>query len=170
MSFPSFSISNLDKVRTLVGFSIDGRGDGAGHTAFDRGLGVTDIASPSTPGSLPGRDLLLDFTGRSFIGGTVAVSYSNPLSLNGAPPAGDLFSTVEVQMNLGSGLIGLTPTSKFSGVFSSINFSVDIDFVDYAAPVPLPGSAWLALSGLGLLAGAGRPGSAKRRADSTDQS
>lgn len=151
VSFPDFSISNLDKVRTLVGFRIDGRGDGDGHAAFDRGLGISDTLSPSTPGSQTGRDLLLDFTGRNFIRGTVDVSYSHPLSLNGATPVGDLFSTVEVQMNLGSGLVGLTPVTLFSGVFSSIDFSLDVDGVDYApAPVPLPPAA--GLLGAGLLA------------------
>ena len=156
VSFPSFSISNRDTVRTLTGFRIDGRGDGAGHGAFDRGLGVTDTRSHSTPGSETGRDLLLYFTGRTFITGTVAVTYSNPLGLNGTAPVGDLFSTVEVQMNLGSGLVGLTPTALFSGVFSHINFSLDVDTVDYAAPVPVPGTLMMMLSGLGLLAGARR--------------
>ena len=97
--------ANVNKARTLIRFRIDGRGDGAGHAAVDRGLGVSDTARPSTPGSLTGRDLLLDFTGRSFITGTVEVSYSKPLGLNGAALVGDLFSTVQVQMALGSGLI-----------------------------------------------------------------
>lgn len=149
-SFPDFSLSNTDSARTIVGFRIDGRGDGDGHAAFDRGLGITDTSSPSTPGSSSGIDLHLDFTGRTFITGTVNITYSNPLSLAGAAPVGDLFGTVEVAMSFNT-LIGLPPVTQFSGVFSSIPFASDVDRVDYAAPVPEPADAWLLGAGLAVL-------------------
>jgi hypothetical protein len=143
VSFPSFSITNTDPTRTLVGFRIDGRGDGAGQAAFDRGF--TGSTNPSTTGSGAGLDLSLDFTGRNFITGTVQVSYSQPLGLNGAAPVGDLFSTVEVRVAFNS-LVGIPPNSSLS----AFNFSTDIDAVTYA-PVPEPGSWLLMLAGVGLL-------------------
>ena len=154
-SFPAFSISNLDRVRTLTGFRIDALGDGTGQAAFDRGLGVTDTARPSTPGSETGIDLHMDFTGRTFLTGTVDITFSNPLSLLGAAPVGDLFSTVEVRMQLGT-VIGLPPVTQFNAVFSTLNFRSDVDGVAYAAPVPEPSQAALLVAGLGLLIGAPR--------------
>lgn len=146
-SFPDFSLVNQSQLRTITGFRIDGRGDGAGHAAFDRGLGVTDTLRPSTPDSATGIDLHLDFTGRTFLTGTVNIFYSNPLALPGAAPVGDLFGAVEVQMNINT-LGGLPPVTQFSGVFSSIKFASDVDTVQYAAPIPEPST--LILSGLGL--------------------
>jgi hypothetical protein len=140
LSFPALSISNLDRTRTLTGFRIDGRGDGDGHAAFDRGLGSFST-NPSTEGSSTGRDLLLDFDRRSFLRGTVDVTYSNPLGLGDAAPVGDLFSTVDVRLDL-STVIGLPPVTAFGAVFSSIDFSTDIDSVTYAplaGPGPDPG-------------------------------
>lgn len=153
VSFPAFSISNLDRVRTITGFRIDARGDGTGHAAFDRGLGVSDTLRPSTPGSETGIDLHLDFSGRTFLTGSVDITFSNPLSLPGAAPVGDLFGTVEVRMQLGT-VIGLPPVTQFSGVFSTIQFNSDVDSVVYAAPVPEPSAAWLLVAGLGVLIGA----------------
>lgn len=157
-SAPAFSISNRDSVRTLIGFAIDGAGDGAGHTAFDRGLGVVST-NPSTAGSSSGIDLSLDFTKRSFLTGTVAVSYSHPLGLAGAAPVGDLFRSVAVQMDL-STVVGLPPVTAFSAAFSSINFSTDIDAVNHvaAAPVTEPGAGALLLGGLAALRLRGRRG------------
>ena len=161
LSFPAFTITNLDRVRTLVGFRIDGRGDGDGHAAFDRGLGVGST-NPSTEGSATGRDLLLDFSRRSFLGGTVDVRYSQPLGLGDAAPVGDLFATVDVRLDL-STVVGLPPVTAFSAVFSSIDFSADIDSVAYAPlpttdpgedpghAVPAPSIASLLLTGLASL-------------------
>ena len=159
-SFPAFSISNTDQARTLVGFRIDGAGDGNGHAAFDRGLGVSSTG-PSTAGSASGIDLSLDFSRRSFLTGTVAITYSRPLGLNGAAPVGDLFGSVAVQMNL-STVLGLPPVTQLSGVFSSIDFSTDIDAVVYAAtaPVPEPAGWALLLAGGAVLAGRQRLGGA----------
>lgn len=155
-SFPDLTISNVGSARTITAFRIDGRGDGAGHAAFDRGLGITDNLRPSTPGSETGIDLHLDFTGRTFLSGTVDITYSNPLSLSGAAPVGDLFGTVEVRMRIGT-IGGLPPTTQFFGSFSSIPIVSDVDRVDYAAVVPEPGTWALLVGGLALLAGvAGR--------------
>lgn len=155
-AFPDFSISNFDTVRTLTGFRIDGRGDGTGQAAFDRGLGVTDTSRPSTPGSGTGIDLHIDFTGRTFLTGNVDIAFSHPLSLAGEMPVGDLFSTVEVRLQLDT-LTGLPPVTQFSAVFSTVRFNSDLDTVVYATPVPEPSQAGLLLAGLGvLLAGARR--------------
>lgn len=155
-SFPNFSISNVDTVRTITGFRIDGRGDGTGQAAFDRGLGVTDTLRPSTPGSQTGIDLHLDFTGRTFLTGTVDITFSNPLSLPGTAPVGDLFGTVEVRMQFGT-LVGVPPVTLFSAAFSTFKFNSDIDSVVYAAaPVPEPSDAWLLMAGIGVLIGARR--------------
>jgi hypothetical protein len=143
-SFPSFTISNTDGARTLVGFQIDGRGDGNGSAAFDRGF--VGSTRPSTAGSSTGVDLSLDFRDRSFLTGSVDVTYSRPLGLAGAAPVGDLFGTVAVQMQL-SRVLGLPPNSNLS----FINFSTDVDAVQYAA-VPEPGTWALMAAGVGLLA------------------
>ena len=146
-SRPDFSLANQSQLRTITGFRIDGRGDSTGRSAFDRGLGVTDTQPPSTPDSATGIDLHLDFTGRTFLTGTVNIFYSHPLALPGAAPVRDLFGAVEVRMDLDI-IGGLPPVTQFSGVFSSIKFVSDMDTVQYAAPIPEPST--LILSGIGL--------------------
>lgn len=146
-SFPAFSLVNQSETRTITGFRIDGRGDGAGRAAFDRGLGVSDTLRPSTPGSATGIDLHLDFSDRRFLTGTVDILFSHPLALAGAAPVGDLFGAVEVRMDLDT-IGGLPPITRFSGVFSTFKFASDVDTVQYAAVVPEPST--LILSGFGL--------------------
>ena len=153
-SFPAFSITNTDDGLTLVGFRIDGLGTGGGQMAFDRGFSGAE----GTAGSNTGIDLTLDFTGRTFLTGTVDVTYSNPIGLGGAAPVGDLFGTVEVRMNLAT-VVGLPPPSSFGGAFSSIRFNTDIDTVVHASPVPEPASAALLLLGAAALAARRRVGS-----------
>lgn len=148
-SAPDFSLSNTDRVRTLVRFDIDGFGDGAGQAAFDRGLGVL-TPHPGTPGSNNGTDLHLDFSRRSFLTGTVTVTYRHALGLAGAAPVGDLFRAVSVQMDLGT-VVGLPPVTAFSAVFSNIDFDADIDTVAPVLTVPEPGSAALLALGLAAL-------------------
>lgn len=157
VSRPDFSIVNLDASRTVVGFAIDGRGAGSGRAAFDRALGPGGVDT-GTAGSATGVDLTLDFTGRSFLTGTVDITYSHPLTLNGAAPAGDLFGSIEVRMAFGT-ILGLPPSNQFSGVFSDIDFGTDVDTVDYAAVavVPEPGSIVLLLASLAALALLRRP-------------
>jgi hypothetical protein len=117
------------------------------RAAFDRGLGVTDAQRPSTQDSATGIDLHLDFSGRTFLTGTVNIFYSHPLALTSAAPVGDLFGAVEVRMDLDI-IGGLPPVTQFSGVFCSIKFVSDMDTVQYAAPIPEPST--LILSGIGL--------------------
>lgn len=150
--FPDFFVTNLDSSRTLTGFRIDGRGDGAGQVAFD-----TDSFNAGTPGSNAGRELVFDTSlwPNSVKNAIITLNYETPLGLGGAAPAGDLFRSVRVDMPWGV-LGGLPPATSFSGVFSSLDFTQDIDAVIYAAPVPLP-AAWTALSlGLAALGAAAR--------------
>lgn len=140
-------VTNLDASATLVGFAIDGRGLGAGHVAFDAS---SFTSANSTPGSNDGRDVLMDFTLRTFIAGSVTTTYSVPLALNGAAPVGDLFARVQVDLAYEQSALngGLPP--KF-GDFSSQKFNGDLDSVVYA-PVPEPASAVLLLAGVAALA------------------
>lgn len=140
-------VTNLDTSTTLVGFQLDGRGLGAGIAAFD----VSSFTSPaSTPGSNNGSELLMQFSGRSFIQGLVTTTYSAPISLNGAGAVGDLFAVVRVDLAYtNAGLNGgLPPNSSLS----SQNFRSDLDTVVYAA-VPEPASALLLAAGAALLLG-----------------
>lgn len=147
----NLSIVNLDNTATLVGFELDGRGQGSGGTV---GFDVSAFTSAaSTPGSNDGRELLMDFTRRSFITGLVTTTYSAPVSLNGAPAVGDLFAVVRVDLaysnaGLNGGLPPLPP-------FHSQNFRTDVDTVIYA-PVPEPASALLLAAGGALLLSARR--------------
>lgn len=140
-------ITNLDATHALVGFAIEGYGNGAGHAAFD----VSSFTTPAdTAGSGSGIDLLMNFTGRSFIAGSVGITYSHPLAMPGDPAAGDLFGRVDVALayttaTLGGGL----PAG--GSVFSSQRFGSDLDLVTYAAVVPEPASSALLLAGLGAL-------------------
>jgi hypothetical protein len=149
-----WSITNLNTQATLVGFELDGRGRGNGRAAFD----VSSFtAAQSTPGSNDGRELLMSFTGRTFLTGSVAISYANPVALTGQAAAGDLFATVRVGLQYTNAPLngGLPQPTLLSGVFSSQNFSSDVDLVQYLAPaptVPEPGAALLALAGAGVLA------------------
>jgi hypothetical protein len=144
-------ITNLDTSATLVGFMLDGRGAGSGTAGFD----VSSFTSPnSTPGSNDGRELVMDFTLRSFITGLVTTTYSSPVSLDGAPAVGDLFAVVRVDLaysnvGLNGGLLPNHPT------LSSQKFNTDLDTVIYAA-VPEPASALLLAVGGALLVGVRR--------------
>lgn len=145
----SWSVTNLSTTRTLVGFTLDGRGLGRGQAGFD--LSSFTIAA-STPGSADGVNLLMDFSGRTFITGSVAIAYSLPIALVGQPAAGDLFSRVDVSLAYTTGGLqgGLPPSNLFNGVFSGQNFGGDLDSVVYAA-VPEPGAWALWLGGLAVL-------------------
>lgn len=154
VSSPSFQVTNLGPSgsRSVSGFRIDGLGDGAGHAAFDRGIGLTDTTTPSTPDSSGGRDLFSDLTNfpLSQSGGEITVTYSNPLALNGAAPVGDLYRTIEVQFALTGAFVASGLPPGFS--FSTFNFTADVDAVTYAA-VPEPTTALLMACGLAALAG-----------------
>lgn len=147
----NWTVTNLSTTRTLVGFTLDGRGLGQGQAGFDVSSFTT---SADTPGSNDGSELLMSFTGRTFITGAVTIAYSLPVALNGAAAAGDLFAQVDVSLAYtNAGLNGgLPPNTLFSGVFSSQNFRSDVDLVSYAA-VPEPGAGALWAAGLAVLAG-----------------
>lgn len=138
-------VTNLDASAALVGFAIDGRGRGAGSVAFDVSVFTT---SADTPGSGTGIEMLMDFTGRTFITGSVTTTYSAPVALNGAVAAGDLFAQVRVDLGYRESVLGggLPPLTVLGGNFSSQRFRSDLDTVSYA-PVPEPASAALLLAG-----------------------
>ena len=146
-----WQVTNLHPTRTLVGFAIDGRNSGSGKAAFDINFGAS-LLEEGTPGSSQGGSLLMDFNLRSFITGTVTVTYSQPLALNGAGAVGDLFGRVDVALAYSNvGLNGGLPANL--GVFSQQRFSTDIDLVTYVptSPVPEPGTAVLWLAGAAML-------------------
>jgi hypothetical protein len=144
-------ITNLDTSAALVSFMLDGRGSGSGTAGFD----VSALTSAaSTPGSNEGRELVMDFTRRSFIQGLVTTTYSVPVALNGAPAVGDLFAVVRVDMAYSNaGLNGGLPAGH--PTLSSQNFRTDVDTVIYS-PVPEPSSMAMFAVGTMLLLGAKR--------------
>ncbi|EHR73345.1 PEP-CTERM putative exosortase interaction domain-containing protein [Burkholderiales bacterium JOSHI_001] len=146
-------ITNTDRDRTLVGFAIDGRGQGNGHAAFDINFGPS-LSAEGTPGSAGGGTLLMDFTGRTFITGSLTTTYSQPLGVAGAAPVGDLFAHVNVALAFTTGPLngGLPPPTQLSGVFSTMKFRSDIDAVAYVSAVPEPVPTALLLAGLVALA------------------
>lgn len=144
-----WSITNTDSSRTLVGFAIDGRGQGDGHATFDISFGPSFL-EVGTLGSERGQSLLMSFSGRTFLTGGVTVTYSQPLGLAGAAPVGDLFARVDVALAYTNTPLhgGLPPPTELGGVFSRQNFASDVDLVVYAStsPVPEP-AAWMLLLG-----------------------
>lgn len=149
-----WSVVNLTTDRTLVGFTLDGLGQGQGSAGFDVSVFTT---TADTPGSNSGVELTMSFAGRSFIAGTVTITYSRPVALAGQPAAGDLFSRVDVALAYTTAGLngGLPPIGLFGSVFSTQNFGGDLDRVVYA-PVPEPAALALMLAGLGGLAGVAR--------------
>lgn len=145
----TWSVSNLSTTRTLVGFTLEGLGAGEGRAGFDVSTFTT---TADTTGSGTGVEMLMDFTGRTFITGSVTTTYSLPVALVGQAPAGDLFGRVDVALAYTTaGLGGGLPPITFAGaVFSTQRFGSDLDVVNYLA-VPEPSAASLALAGLGVL-------------------
>lgn len=108
------------------------------------------------PGSTPGSGMGHPFriTDDSTPGGSVAVTYSGAVNLVGMPAAGDLFTTMTVDL---TGLTG-------GGIIGTIVYTSDQDTLEVEgdlrlagpAPVPLPAGLPLLLAGLGGLAAARR--------------
>lgn len=149
----NFEITAMQSGTNLLGFRLDGYGDGAGAAAFDRDS--ASIGGGNTNGSNAGGDAFVDFSllPRSLrTGATYTATYIGALGLNGALPAGDLFGSIDIRWQLadlaqlgnGGGLPGGT-------TFSTLNFSLDIDQVTFVS-VPEPATLMLsALGGFALL-------------------
>jgi hypothetical protein len=101
---------------------------------FDTGFG----GNTGTAGSSFGRD----FAGFDSYGGKIRASYQNPVSLNGAAPIGDLYSSFVLHFNDGSYDQGFTTLPS-----GSYSFTLDTDTLRPAA-VPEPGSMLLLGTGL----------------------
>ena len=137
----------------LTGLVMDGT-TGVG-TLFDRTLPDT-----GTIGSAEGRDFE-DQSGS--IPGTVVVTYSKPVALEGEAPVGDLFAQLALDFTgLADGGIAQGATYYFRQDTDNAKPGTSITPVDPSDPeppvgvVPLPLPAFLLLGGLGTLAGARR--------------
>ncbi|WP_370399258.1 VPLPA-CTERM sorting domain-containing protein [Sulfitobacter sp. JB4-11] len=130
--------------------------DGSGQSVFDI-LTAEGLEPGNTPSSSFGFPVTFDdkpFTQVSFFGtllapgetteapaGSVIATYSNIVSVGGAAPQGDLFSTLALDFGgLDSGFF-----------FGEANFETDVDTLRIAAPVPLPAGLPLLIAGLGGL-------------------
>lgn len=130
--------------------------DGSGRSVFD--VLTADTNEPgNTPTSAFGFPVRFEgqsYAQVSFFGtllpfgettdapeGTVTATYSDSVSVGGAPAQGDLFSTLSIDF------AGLN-----AGFFQGeANFETDIDTLRVASPVPLPAGLPLLLAGLGGL-------------------
>jgi hypothetical protein len=124
-----WSLSNTNPNSRLTSLSLDGRGDGAGLSAFDiNGIfyGIGD-----TPGSNGGIEVAAyqdNLTGPW----TADVTYSGAVGLNDTPAVGDLYRFVTISNLRHFNQAGL-------GLSSEIRFVQDTDFA-IVTPVPEPAS------------------------------
>lgn len=118
---------------TLQSLEIDGV---PGDTIFDI-VG----SSAGTPGSAYGRG----FTTSDKTPGEISVLFSRPISLTGAPHAGDLYGAMAIDF---SGIGGLSAGQSFSFIQDTDNTAIAGDFTPAPAPVPLPAGFLLCLTSL----------------------
>ncbi len=120
--------------------------------AISNGATLFDISREEIVGSTPGsgRGHPFAVTPGSGLVGSIAVTYSGAVNLVGSAPAGDLFTTMTVDLTGLSGG-GLNGTLSYTSDTDTLRVAGDLNPVAVST-IPLPAGLPLLLAGMGALA------------------